>query len=162
MLLDETERADLFDLHCKLSDLEDVVDRMHRSGVVRINADSLHVRTLAALAERELSLWQLRRRILGTLADVSSHWSIVLDLFVNSARSRRVSVTSACIAAGGAPTTALRRVEELEECRIVERQPDTLDRRRTWVALTELGRTLVVNYLARLNQIAPLRGADQR
>ena len=45
-------------------------------------------------------------------------------------------MSSACIAAGALPTTALRWLTVLEKARMVERLSDPQDRRRTFVRIT--------------------------
>lgn len=63
-------------------------------------------------------------------------WDILLDLFAASLEEKRVSVSSACIAADVPPTTALRWLTVLEKARMVERLSDPQDRRRTFVRIT--------------------------
>lgn len=109
------------------------------------------------LAERELSLGKLRGKLLGSAPYASSHWTLLLDMFVSEARSRQVSVTSACLAAGVPPTTGLRRIEELAERGFVERTPDPADKRRVFLLLTESGREILTEYLNHLGSIAPIR-----
>ncbi|MCT8267798.1 MULTISPECIES: response regulator [Afifella] len=66
-------------------------------------------------------------------------WDMMLDLAVAEATGRFVSVTSLCLASGVATTTALRRIDELQEADLIMRFPDETDRRRTLVRLTETG-----------------------
>lgn len=67
-------------------------------------------------------------------------WEMMLDLAVAEASARPISVTSLCIASGAPTTTALRRIDDLEEAGLVKRVPDGRDRRRILVVLTEQGR----------------------
>lgn len=67
-------------------------------------------------------------------------WEMMLDLAVAEASSRHISVTSLCIASGAPTTTALRRIDDLEEAGLLKRVPDGRDRRRILVELTEQGR----------------------
>ncbi len=81
-----------------------------------------------------------RERYFGALADAFSEpaWDLMLDLFIAQREGRRVSVTSAAIAANVPPTTALRWIAHLEEQGILSREPDASDRRRTWLRLEEV------------------------
>lgn len=67
-------------------------------------------------------------------------WGMLLDLAVAEATGRPISVTSLCIASGVPSTTALRRIADLSDAKLIERIPDPSDRRRIIVQLTSLGR----------------------
>lgn len=62
-------------------------------------------------------------------------WDMMLDLLEAEMSNRRVSVSSACIAAGVPASTALRHLKTLEEKRLVVRLADPLDGRRYWIEL---------------------------
>ena len=66
-------------------------------------------------------------------------WDIMLDLFEAGAKSRSISVSSACIAAACPDTTALRWIHALEELELITRSCDPLDKRRTMIFLTQDG-----------------------
>jgi DNA-binding MarR family transcriptional regulator len=74
-------------------------------------------------------------------------WEILLDLFVQDAEGRAVSVSSACGASGAPPTTGLRYVTYLVEQGHIVRQPDPNDARRTLVRLSEGMRTTLASLL---------------
>lgn len=67
-------------------------------------------------------------------------WEMLLDLAVAEASGKWVSVTSLCVASGVPTTTALRRIDDLQQIGLIERFPDPSDRRRIIVRLTETGR----------------------
>lgn len=75
-------------------------------------------------------------------------WDMLLDLFAAELERRRVSVSSLCIAAAVAPTTALRWITKLIELGLFERRPDEFDRRRAFIALTARASTAMRNYVA--------------
>ncbi|MES3100511.1 MarR family winged helix-turn-helix transcriptional regulator [Sphingomonas faeni] len=104
----------------------------------------------AAVAHR---LYEERRRRDRVMADHGSlfgepSWDILLDLFISLGASRQVSVSSACLAARVAQSTALRYVGELELAGLVFRSPDPHDGRRSHIALTGIGLTRMRDYLA--------------
>jgi hypothetical protein len=66
-------------------------------------------------------------------------WDILLDLFIATKEQRKVSVMSACIGSAVPSTTALRWITTLERERLISRQDDPDDARRTYVVLTERG-----------------------
>lgn len=66
-------------------------------------------------------------------------WDMLLDLFIAADANASVSITSACIASGVPPTTALRWIAILTERGLIERVDDPVDRRRAFVRLTKQG-----------------------
>ena len=79
-------------------------------------------------------------------------WDMLLDLFAAELEGRQVLVSSLCIASAVAPTTALRWINKLIAVGLLERQPDTLDRRRAFVALTPRASTCLNDYVAGLRR----------
>ena len=75
-------------------------------------------------------------------------WDMILDLTLAQIENRRVSVTSLCIASGVAPTTALRWINTLINEGVFRRQDDEIDRRRTFVSLTDAGLLSVAKYFS--------------
>jgi CheY-like chemotaxis protein/DNA-binding MarR family transcriptional regulator len=67
-------------------------------------------------------------------------WEMLLDLAFAEATGRAISVTSLCLASGASTTTALRRIDDLQEAGLLERVPDPADRRRIIVMMTLKGR----------------------
>jgi hypothetical protein len=67
-------------------------------------------------------------------------WDMLLDLFAAELEARQVSVSSLCIAAAVAPTTALRWIGKMSEAGLFEREPDPFDRRRAFMALSDTAR----------------------
>lgn len=63
-------------------------------------------------------------------------WDILLDLFVAHASDKFISVTDASIAGKVAVSTAIRWILNLEKAGLIERQPDSSDKRRCFVMLS--------------------------
>ena len=63
---------------------------------------------------------------------------MLLDLFSAHVNSRRISVTSACLAANVPTTTALRWIGILEQAGLLQRERDEADARRMFVRLTQV------------------------
>ncbi len=74
----------------------------------------------------------------------------MLDLYVQARRGNRVSISSACLAGGTAPTTGLRWLGILETQGLVQRERNMQDGRMSWVGLTQTGIDLMHSYLADL------------
>ncbi len=75
-------------------------------------------------------------------------WDMLLDLSASCAEHQRVSVTSLCMAAEVPATTALRWIGVLCDEGLCKREPDPLDKRRTYIALTDTGMRKVASYFA--------------
>jgi hypothetical protein len=75
-------------------------------------------------------------------------WDILLDLFTAAKERKRVSVTSACIAADVPTSTALRWLTVLEQKGLVIRESDSSDARRIFVRLSAEGYAKMVGFFA--------------
>lgn len=73
-------------------------------------------------------------------------WNMILDLAVARFEGKRISITSACIASGSPPTTALRWISVLERDGIINRECDFDDKRRTFLHLSDKGMQLIASY----------------
>ncbi len=69
----------------------------------------------------------------GLFADPA--WDLLLDLYVAGVERRRISISSACIAAAVPSTTALRWIAVLESKGLILRIADSKDRRRAYLTL---------------------------
>lgn len=67
-------------------------------------------------------------------------WDMLLDLCAADLERGRVSVSSLCIAAAVAPTTALRWISRMTEAGLFEREADPFDRRRAYMQLSAKAR----------------------
>lgn len=66
-------------------------------------------------------------------------WDIILDLCISEIEGRKISVTSACLASGVPITTALRWISLLERDRLIQKESDSKDRRRTFLRISKSG-----------------------
>jgi len=79
-------------------------------------------------------------------------WDMLLDLYAAELEGAQVSVSSLCIAAAVAPTTALRWIGRMTDAGLFVRQPDPFDRRRAFLGLSSEARAKMERYLAALRQ----------
>jgi len=79
-------------------------------------------------------------------------WDMLLNLYAADLEHAQVSVSSLCIAAAVAPTTALRWIGRMTEAGLFVRQPDPFDRRRAYLGLSADARAKMKRYLAALRQ----------
>ena len=108
---------------------------------------------LAKLARGYLRHRRQRERQLPDLfADPA--WDLLLDLFAATMERRRVSVSSACVAAAVPPTTALRWIGILEARGLIGRIADPKDRRVTYLRLNEATREAIAEWLVGLSGFA--------
>lgn len=112
----------------------DELDRLTES-LDRLRA-RIDARTdLVAVARHYLRQRRKRETMFKTELFADPAWDLLLDLLVQTHIGRQTSVSSACLAAGVAPTTALRYVVKLEAAGLIRRVPDPGDRRRYFLEL---------------------------
>lgn len=87
--------------------------------------------------------YEFRRHRVEVFSDIhiacGPAWDILLDLFINHQRGRKVATGDACIAASCPHTTALRWIDVLVFDGLVTKSPDPTDARRSFVYLTADG-----------------------
>ena len=85
---------------------------------------------------RAIRARRMRDQFFGVGLFEEPGWDMILDLFAAELERTRVSVSSLCIAAAVAPTTALRWISKLVDAGLFERHPDPFDRRRAYMELS--------------------------
>lgn len=108
------------------------------------------------LVRRIIHQRKMRARFLAPELFADPAWDILLDLTAARVERLRVSVTSLCIASGVPTTTALRWISQLIDAGLLERQPDEVDRRRAFIALTDKGAEAIARYFAELGSDASI------
>jgi len=99
-----------------------------------------------------LRLQSLQQATFGQgVIDVAA-WVMLLDLLLSHVNGKRLGVTALCIGAGVPLTTALRRIDELIASGLAEKQADPIDKRRSFVAITEKGDECIRAYVERLKE----------
>ena len=91
---------------------------------------------------------RLRDQYFGSGLFEDPAWDMMLDLFAAELERAQVSVSSLCIAAAVAPTTALRWISRMTEAGLFERQPDPFDRRRAFLGLSDRASLGMRTYMA--------------
>lgn len=97
----------------------------------------LDSRTLetAELVRQYYALRRVREREFGAELFSDPAWDVLLDLYLSESDGKKISVSSACIAAAAPATTALRWIDILCRKGYVIRRADLHDRRRTHLEL---------------------------
>lgn len=106
----------------------------------------------AAAVRGAIRARRLRAQFFGPDLFEDPAWDMLLDLFAAELEGGRVSVSSLCIAAHVAPTTALRWITRLTDAGLFERRPDPQDRRRVFIALSARGSAAMRGYVAALGR----------
>ena len=91
---------------------------------------------------------RLRDQYFGSGLFEDPAWDMMLDLYAAQLERAQVSVSSLCIAAAVAPTTALRWIARMTEAGLFERHPDPFDRRRAFLGLSDRASLGMRNYVA--------------
>ena len=110
----------------------------------------------AEMVRRMIRARRLRDRFFQGGLFEEPAWDMLLDLYAAHLEGVRVSVSSLCIAAAVAPTTALRWIGKLTEVGLFARQPDPVDRRRAFMILTERALEGMRGYLNALHGLGRL------
>ena len=100
---------------------------------------------------------RLRDQFFGDGLFEDPAWDMLLDLYAAALERTDVSVSSLCIAAAVAPTTALRWITRMTDAGLFERRPDPFDRRRAYMALSPSARQGMDGYFATIKRAAPAR-----
>lgn len=80
-------------------------------------------------------------------------WDMLLDLYAAELEGRQVSVSSLCIAAAVAPTTALRWIAKMTDTGLFVRHPDPLDRRRAFMGLSRPAAEAMRGYMVAARRV---------
>ena len=95
---------------------------------------------------------RLRDQFFGERLFEDPAWDMILDLYAAELEGAQVSVSSLCIAAAVAPTTALRWIARMTNTGLFVRQPDPFDRRRAFLGLSVGAHAMMDQYIAALRQ----------
>lgn len=98
-------------------------------------------------ARAEYELNARRSVMLGASLSGDPAWNMLLDLLLSEADGRRLSVSALCIGSGSSHATACRYLALLVDAGLVARTADSLDGRRTYVALTDRGTACMLELL---------------
>ncbi|MET3726207.1 hypothetical protein [Sphingomonas trueperi] len=120
----------------------------NESMAFRMDGGSETVETDAAEIRRVIRARRMRADYFEGDLFADPAWDMLLDLYAAELEHRQISVSSLCIAAAVPPTTALRWIGTLNEAGLFDRKADTTDRRRAYIALSELARRGMERYIA--------------
>ena len=121
----------------------------HAAAAVDVPA-SMRTNPDAALLRKLIRAESTRSMAIGGKALGDPAWNILLDLILASLEDRKVAVSSACIVAGVATTTALRLVTRMVDDGVLMRVPDENDGRRHFLAIEPTVEQALKNYIADL------------
>lgn len=111
---------------------------------------------LLELARDELSARRDREKALPADLFAEPAWDLLVDLFIHHLQGKRVSTTSACLAASCPTTTALRYIDVLLERGLVVRHPSKADGRIKFVELSASGVRQLTEHFERRRKSARL------
>lgn len=144
---DENSRQPTLHHSTLLADAARRIEMLASEIIGKANAQAVDDEVPANSLSKAIRIYKARRKTdeAAQLDGLSASPALdcLLDIYINTESGRMVPITSACIGAACAPTTALRWMHYLQACGLIERSPDPHDRRRTFVALTEKGRSVV-------------------
>ena len=89
-----------------------------------------------AFAQRIYRTRSMRRDFFGDALFRDPAWDILLLLYSAEGTGERISISAVCAASGASHTTGIRWIQLLEDSGYVSREPNSDDRRVTWLRLT--------------------------
>ncbi|MEG3163646.1 hypothetical protein U1701_03465 [Sphingomonas sp. PB2P19] len=107
----------------------------------------------AGEVRRTIRARRMRDQFFGSGYFEDPGWDMLLDLYAAELEGAQVSVSSLCIAAAVAPTTALRWIGRLSDAGWFERRPDPFDRRRAYMALSHRASEAMHGYMAAIRRV---------
>lgn len=110
----------------------------------------------ARLVRKIIAQRQMRSRFFDGELFADPAWDMLLDLTAARVEHVRVSVTSLCIASGVPPTTALRWIGQMKDAGLLERVEDETDRRRAFIALSDMAADAMARLFAEMDKKAAL------
>lgn len=122
--------------------------RARRASHAETDAGTEMMMLVAARAKEEYANRRRRERTLPGDLFGEPAWDMLLDLYVQKARARPVSIHSLCIASMVPPTTALRWIDRLLACGLVERRRCERDLRVVHIVLTGRGMAAIEAHFA--------------
>ena len=96
----------------------------------------MHTRARGRGGRAQVDARRARERIFGPGLFADPSWDILLDLFISKREGRRVTISSACIAASAPTTTATRHISHLVQLGLVVRLPHPGDARSAYLELS--------------------------
>ena len=121
----------------------------HAAAAVDVPA-SIRTNPDAALLRKLIRAESTRAMAIGGKALGDPAWNILLDLILASLEDRKVAVSSACIVAGVATTTALRLITRMVDDGVLMRVPDENDGRRHFLAIEPTVEQALKSYIGDL------------
>lgn len=100
--------------------------------------------SMLGLAIRARSTRQRMRALLPADLCSDTAWDMMLEVFITQLQNKAVCVKELVLVSGSSSSSALRRIDRMEETGLVRRRLDPRDHRRTTVQLTDRGYTAMV------------------
>ena len=72
---------------------------------------------------------------------VDPAWDMMIDLFIAAGTGERLCVKDLTLMSGESPASAMRRIDRLQQAKLLHRHVDPADHRRVHVTLTDVGHT---------------------
>jgi len=99
-----------------------------------------------------MGLQEVRSSLFGDALLPDPAWEMLAELMLAQLNGRKIAITSLCLASKTPVTTALRRIDDLIDAGIAVRTRDPVDRRRSYIELTEQGREKMQHYLVTVTE----------
>lgn len=116
-----------------------LIDLLRQQGADPLTEPVLTTDQLITMAKAKIRARRRRQELFPGIQVADPAWDLLLELYVNAAENRRISVTGLGLGANVPGATVLRWLAMFQEANLIVREPDPFDRRRIWVRLTDNG-----------------------
>lgn len=153
----DSKRHSAGDLKTELISIKDRLRQIAFSLDRTEHAADAQIEQLTEYDVRRYIQWRSRRSsVLEAKFLTDPAWDMLVELFASFLGQRRISVSSLCGVAGVPATTALRWINVLESQGLVVRTDDPMDGRRTFVALSEVGKAKMSAFFEKSSLPSPV------
>jgi DNA-binding MarR family transcriptional regulator len=137
----------------KVRELRDIIEALNKvaGDIVAAQTGIFGVEEVAKVVRRVIEARTLRLDIVRRDVLSDPAWDMMLYLFLARLEQREVSVSSLCIAANAAPTTALRYISLLDQENVLKRHGDPSDKRRAFLRMTDACFDKLTNYFEHIS-----------
>ena len=143
-----------------IDDSESATSNTIKAGQIKLDIATLRQTPIRSWAGYLINSRKIRLQNFGASLFSDPGWDILLQILVSEIDGKPISVSSASVVSDTPMTTGLRWVNRLEEGKLIQRIPDSDDRRVFWLRLTPKALQLLTRQFAKEIEAIALLGGN--